>query len=90
MTEYHPPGGAGVRVDSGVYGGWRVPGHYDSLLAKIVTHGQTRDEAVARMRRALSETIITGIKTNIELHQRVLRHPDFAAGRLSTRFLERL
>lgn len=90
IREYHPPGGAGVRVDSGIYGGWRVPGNYDSLLAKIITQGHTRQEAIARMRRALSEMIVTGIQTNVQLHQRILAHPDFAAGKLSTRFLERL
>ena len=90
ITEYHPPGGAGIRVDSGVYGGYRVPSHYDSLLAKIIAYGRTRDEAVARLRRALDETIIGGIRTNLPLHQRIVAHPDFEAGRLSTRFLERL
>jgi acetyl-CoA carboxylase biotin carboxylase subunit len=90
ITEYHPPGGAGVRVDSGVFGGWRVPGDYDSLLVKIISYGRSRDEAIARMRRALDETIITGIRTNIPLHQRILSHPDFVSGRLSTRFLDRL
>jgi acetyl-CoA carboxylase, biotin carboxylase subunit len=90
ITEYHPPGGAGVRIDGGVFGGWRVPGDYDSLLVKIITHGRTRDESIARMRRALGETIIAGIRTNIPLHQRIMESPDFLAGRLSTRFLERL
>jgi acetyl-CoA carboxylase biotin carboxylase subunit len=90
ITEYHPPGGAGVRVDDGVFGGFRVPGEYDSLLAKIITHGRSREEAVARMRRALGETIITGIRTNVPLHRRILADPDFTAGRLSTRFLERM
>ena len=90
ISEYHPPGGAGVRVDSGVYGGWRVPGEYDSLLAKIISHGQTRAEAIARMRGALAETIVTGIRTNVDLHRRIIDHPDFVGGRLSTRFLERL
>jgi acetyl-CoA carboxylase biotin carboxylase subunit len=90
ITEYHPPGGAGVRVDSGVFGGWRVPAMYDSLLCKIITYGRTRNESIARMRRALSETILTGIRTNIELHQRILEQPDFVEGRLSTRFLERM
>jgi acetyl-CoA carboxylase biotin carboxylase subunit len=90
ILEYHPPGGAGVRVDSGIYGGWRVPGDYDSMLAKIITHGRTRSEARRRMRRALSETIITGIRTNVPLHQRIIDHPDFITGKLSTRFLERL
>jgi acetyl-CoA carboxylase, biotin carboxylase subunit len=90
ITEYHPPGGAGVRVDSGVFGGWRVPSHYDSLIAKIIAHGRTRSEAIARMRRALHEAIFTGIRTNVPLHLRILDHPDFVEGRLSTRFLERM
>ena len=90
ITEYHPPGGAGIRVDSGIYGGWTVPGAYDSLLLKVVAHGRTRAEAVARMRRALDETIVTGIRTNVPLHRRIVEDEDFVAGRLSTRFLERL
>jgi acetyl-CoA carboxylase biotin carboxylase subunit len=79
-----------VRVDSGVYGGWRVPGEYDSLLAKVITHGRTRSEAIARMRRALEEMIVTGIRTNVDLHRRIVAHPDFVSGKLSTRFLERM
>ncbi|MBC7174615.1 MAG: acetyl-CoA carboxylase biotin carboxylase subunit, partial [Polyangiaceae bacterium] len=90
ITDYHPPGGAGVRFDSGVYGGFRVPTVYDSLLAKLITYGRTRDEAIRRMRRALDETVIGGIRTNIPLHRRILAHPDFQEGRLSTRFMERL
>jgi len=90
ITEYHPPGGAGVRVDSGVFGGWRVPAEYDSLLAKIIVHGRNRTEAIARMRRALDETIITGIHTNVDLHRRILGHAAFEAGTLSTLFLSRL
>jgi acetyl-CoA carboxylase biotin carboxylase subunit len=90
ITEYHPPGGAGVRVDDGVYGGYRVPQIYDSLIAKIVSHGRTRAEAIARMQRALSETIVGGIRTSIPLHQRILANEDFQKGNFSTRFLERL
>ena len=90
ITEYVPPGGTGVRVDSGIYGGFRVPGAYDSLLAKIIGFGRTREEALRRLRRALGETVVGGIRTNLPLHRRILGHPDFAAGRLSTRFLERL
>ena len=90
ITEYHPPGGAGVRVDSGVFGGWRVPGDYDSLLAKVITHGRSRTEAIARMRRAIDEFILTGIRTNLPLHRRILQSQDFVDGRLSTKFLERL
>jgi acetyl-CoA carboxylase biotin carboxylase subunit len=90
ITQYHPPGGAGVRVDDGVYGGYRVPSIYDSLIAKIISHGRTRAEAIARMRRALSETIIEGVRTTIPLHQRILTSSDYVEGRISTRFLERL
>jgi len=90
ITEYHPPGGAGVRVDSGVFGGWRVPGDYDSLLAKVITSGRSRAEAIARMGRALDEFIIGGIRTNVSLHRRIVGDPDFVSGKLSTRFIERL
>ncbi|MEM8606257.1 MAG: acetyl-CoA carboxylase biotin carboxylase subunit [Myxococcota bacterium] len=90
ITEFHMAGGAGVRVDSGVYGGWRVPPHYDPLVAKLIVHGPTRAHAIRKMRRSLSETIIGGIRTNIPLHRRVLDHPAFEEGRTSTRFLEEL
>lgn len=90
ITEYHPPGGLGIRVDDGIFAGWTVPRVYDSLLGKIIAHGPTRDIALRRLRRALKETVISGIRTNIPLHERILAHEDFAAGRLSTRFLERL
>lgn len=90
ITEYHPPGGAGVRVDGGIYGGWRVPSSYDSLLVKVISFGKSRPEAITRMERALDETLIGGIRTNVPLHLRIVRHPDFREGRLSTRFLERM
>ena len=90
ILEYHPPGGAGIRVDSGVYGGFRVPAAYDSLLAKVIAHGRTRDVAIARMRRALDETIFTGIRTNVPLHRRILDNAEFRSGRYSTRLLERM
>ena len=90
ITEYHPPGGAGVRVDSGVYGGWRVPPNYDSLLAKVIVHAANRKQAIARMDRALDEFICEGIKTNIPLHKRILDSPQYHSGEVSTRFLEDL
>jgi acetyl-CoA carboxylase biotin carboxylase subunit len=90
ITEYHPPGGNGTRVDSGIYGGWRVPPHYDSLLAKVITSGPTREIALARMQRALNEFIIAGIKTNIPLQQRLLADPEFVQGTMTTRTVERL
>ncbi len=90
ITEYSPPGGTGVRVDSGVYGGWRVPPNYDSLLAKVIAHAPTRAEAIARMRRALDEFIVAGVKTNIELHKRLLVDDEVVRGEMTTRTIERL
>ena len=90
ITEFHMAGGTGVRVDSGVYGGGRVPPHYDPLVAKLIVHAPTRPRAIAKMRRALDETLIGGIRTNIPLHQRILEHPAFEEGRTSTRFLDDL
>ncbi len=88
ITEYHPPGGAGVRVDSGVFGGWTVPSHYDSLLAKVIVHAATREQALVRMQRALDEYIIGGIRTNIELHKQLLALPEVMEGRMTTRTVE--
>ncbi|MEM9070862.1 MAG: acetyl-CoA carboxylase biotin carboxylase subunit [Myxococcota bacterium] len=90
ITDYVPPGGGGVRVDSGVYGGFRVPSSYDSLLAKIIGFGRDREEATRRLRRALEETVVGGIRTNVPLYRRILAHPAFVAGDLSTRFLEEM
>jgi acetyl-CoA carboxylase biotin carboxylase subunit len=90
ITEYFPPGGAGVRVDSGVYGGWTVPQHYDSLLAKVITHAPTRSEAIVRMRRALDEFIVGGIRTNIALHKRLLADDEVIDGGMTTRTVERI
>jgi acetyl-CoA carboxylase biotin carboxylase subunit len=90
ITEYHPPGGAGVRIDSGVYGGWKVPSDYDSLLAKLIVHAPTRGEAIVRMRRALAEFIVGGIRTNIPLHRRLLEDAEVISGEMTTRTIERL
>ncbi len=90
ITSYHPPGGGGVRVDSGVYGGFRVPPNYDAMLAKVVTHAPTRAEAIAKMQVALDEFIIEGIRTNIPLHQALLREPEVLEGRMSTKTIERV
>ena len=90
ITEYFPPGGTGVRVDSGVYGGWTVPQHYDSLLAKLIVHAASREEAIIRMRRALDEFIVGGIRTNIELHKRLLEDEEVKAGTMTTRTIERM
>ncbi|EKM98793.1 MULTISPECIES: acetyl-CoA carboxylase biotin carboxylase subunit [Acidocella] len=86
---FHAPGGLGVRVDSALYAGYRVPPHYDSLIAKLITYGRTRDEAIARMRRALTEFVITGIKTTIPLHQRILENEEFQSGEYTIHWLEK-
>ncbi len=89
ITRYTPPGGPGVRVDSAMETNARVVPYYDSMVAKLITHGQSREEAMARMRRALDEFVIEGIKTTIPLHRRIFDDADFQKGRISTNFLER-
>jgi biotin carboxylase len=88
ITAYHAPGGPGVRVDSMVYSDYTVPSLYDSMIGKLITYGKDRTEAIAKMRRALFEMKIDGIRTNIEFHLKLLHDPDFVAGNVSTRFLE--
>ena len=88
ITDYHQPGGPGVRVDSMLYAGYRVPSLYDSMIAKIITHGRDRPEALRRMVRALKETKIEGIRTNIDFHLRVLESEEFRSGNISTNFLQ--
>jgi len=90
ITRLLRPSGPGVREDSGVYEGWTVPLDYDPMLAKLIVHAPDRASAIARMRRALDEYFIGGIKTNLPLFRRILEHPDFAAGRIDTGFLDRL
>ncbi len=86
---WHSPGGPGVRVDSHVYSGYNVPPFYDSLIAKLITHGDSRDAAIARMRNALAELVVEGIKTNTPLHQEILNHTAFRGGGLDIHYLER-
>ncbi len=88
ITAYIAPGGPGVRVDSHCFTGYIVPPHYDSLVAKVIAHGADRAEALARMRRAVAEFVVEGIKTSLPLHARVLADPRFTAGDYSTTFLE--
>jgi acetyl-CoA carboxylase biotin carboxylase subunit len=89
ITAYHSPGGFGVRVDSAVYTNYTVPPYYDSMIAKLIVHAPTREEAIIRMKRALDEYIIEGIKTTIPFHKKVLNDPDFNKGIFYTNFLER-
>jgi acetyl-CoA carboxylase biotin carboxylase subunit len=89
ITTYRVPGGPGVRVDSAAYAGGVIPPYYDSLVAKLIVHADTRPEAIARMKRALDEFVIEGIKTTIPLHRRIMDDPNFVKGKYSTGFLER-
>lgn len=88
INMYLPPGGLGVRVDSAAYPGYSIPPYYDSMIAKVITYGTTRDEAVARMKRALSEFVIEGIETTIPFHLKLLEHETFVSGEFNTKFLE--
>jgi acetyl-CoA carboxylase biotin carboxylase subunit len=90
ISVFHVPGGPGVRVDTAAYADATIPPYYDSLIAKLVTHGRDRNEALARMRRALELFVIEGIQTTIPLHRRLLADPEFIAGRFDTGFLDRL
>lgn len=86
---YLPPGGLGVRVDSAAYPGYRIPPYYDSMIAKLITYGSTREEAISRMKRALGEFVIEGVSTTIPFHQRMMEHPVFVGGDFNTKFLEK-
>ncbi|WP_043836105.1 acetyl-CoA carboxylase biotin carboxylase subunit [Muricoccus aerilatus] len=89
VNAYHAPGGLGVRIDSALYAGYSVPPHYDSLVAKLIVHGATRAEAIARCRRALTEMVVDGIHTTIPLHQLIMEDPEFASGEYTIHWLER-
>jgi acetyl-CoA carboxylase biotin carboxylase subunit len=89
VTDYHAPGGLGVRVDSALYAGYQVPPNYDSLIAKLIVHGNSRNECMMRLRRALEEFVIGGIDTSIPLHQRLIAAPDFLNGDYDIRWLEK-
>ncbi|GGE46545.1 acetyl-CoA carboxylase biotin carboxylase subunit [Pullulanibacillus camelliae] len=89
VTMYLPPGGPGVRVDSAVYPGYRIPPYYDSMVAKIIAYGETREDAIAKMKRALGETVIDGISTTIPFHLNLFNHPVFVKGDFNTKFLEK-
>jgi acetyl-CoA carboxylase biotin carboxylase subunit len=90
INGYHAPGGLGVRVDSALYDGYRVPSHYDSLIAKLVVHGATRNECMMRLRRALEEFVIGGIDTSLPLHRRIIAEPNFINGDYDIHWLEHL
>ena len=89
IESYHQPGGPGIRVDTHVYGGYFIPPYYDSLIAKLVAYGESREEAIVRMERALEFFVVEGVQTSIPLHQRIMRDARFRSGNVSTRFMER-
>ncbi len=89
ITEYHAPGGFGIRVDSHIYNGYYVPPYYDSMIGKLIAHGETRAGAIARMQTCLSECVIEGIKTNIPLHQEIFKDSAFRAGGTNIHYLEK-
>jgi pyruvate carboxylase subunit A len=88
LVGYHSPGGTGIRVDSGVYTGYTVPPYYDPMISKLIVWGKARDEAIARMCRALYEYVIVGVRTNIPFHKAVMRNPGFIKGEIGTHFIE--
>ncbi len=89
LNLYLPPGGPGIRVDSAAYPGCVISPHYDSLIAKLIAWGPTREEAISRMKRALSEFVVEGVETTLPFHEKVLRHEDFVSGNFNTKFLEK-
>jgi acetyl-CoA carboxylase biotin carboxylase subunit len=88
ITTLHTPGGHGIRVDSHVYSGYTIPPNYDSMIGKLITVAQTREEAISKMQRALSEYVIEGIKTTIPFHLRLMQNEEFRKGNYTTKFLE--
>ena len=89
ITYWHPPGGLGVRVDSGVYHGYIIPPYYDSLIGKLIVHGKNRNECLMRLKRALNEFVIDGIETTLLLFQRLIAEPDIANGVYDIHWLEK-
>lgn len=88
ITTLHMPGGHGVRLDTHVYSGYTIPSNYDSMIAKLITTAQTREEAISKMKRALDEFVIEGVKTTIPFHRQLMDHPDYVAGNYTTKFME--
>jgi acetyl-CoA carboxylase biotin carboxylase subunit len=86
---WHAPGGPGIRVDSHLYSGYRVPPYYDSMIGKVIAYGENRDSAIARMGIALSEIVVEGIKTNVPLHQEIMNHQAFKTGGTNIHYLEK-
>ena len=88
IINFHSPKGHGVRVDTAVYAGYTIPPYYDSMIAKLICRARTRDEVIAKMRRALDEFIVEGVKTTIPFHQQLMQNEDFCKGNFTTKFME--
>jgi acetyl-CoA carboxylase biotin carboxylase subunit len=88
ITTFHAPGGHGVRIDTHVYAGYSIPPNYDSMIAKLIVTAQTRKEAISKMKRALNEFVIEGVKTTIPFHRQLMEHPDYISGNYTTKFME--
>ena len=88
INNLHVQGGHGVRVDTHVYAGYSIPPNYDSMIAKLITTAQTREEAISKMKRALDEFVIEGIATTLPFHIQLMNHPDYIAGNYTTKFME--
>ena len=88
LVWYSLPGGHGIRIDSHIYAGYTIPPYYDSMIAKVIAYGATREEAISRMKRALSEFVVEGIHTTIPFHLKLLDHEKFVEGGFNTKFLE--
>jgi acetyl-CoA carboxylase biotin carboxylase subunit len=89
ITQFHVPGGLGVRFDSAIYAGYSIPPYYDSMVGKLIVHGRNRDECIKRLRRAIMETVVDGIKTTLPLHQWILDQPEFTSGQYNIHWLEK-
>ena len=89
VTEFNLPGGNGIRIDTAIYSGYTIPSNYDSMIAKIITHGVNRNEAISKMKRALEELVIEGIETNRDFLFDIIRNPNFIRGNFDTSFIEK-
>ena len=89
ITQFHAPGGLGVRFDSMIYQGYSIPPYYDSMIGKLIVHGRNREECIRRLRRAIRETVIVGVKTTMPLHDWILQQEDFLTGNYSIKWLEK-
>ena len=89
VTQYHQPGGLGIRIDSALYQGYKIPSHYDSMIAKLITYGANREDCIQKMKRALEEYVIIGIDTNIQLHQKIIQSDEFLSGHYNINYMAR-